>query len=230
MKMMMVLGYLVLFLVSITLIRCSTTPSGEIDGELKEFSTPAGDIKVTLDPLTGYTYSDYRNGISFSLRNPKRFNLWAKDLEDYPTGSGRAFKYGAPGQRGWKWGTDGIAFIHDSYDTANMYMHIMKKVDDHEMEKLIDAWHEKYHRISPAKTQKIREDLKLPNGIQWRKIQYLFTTTGGSEGEFQAAYLEIPNNRYFVVRVWHYKTYGKNTKEMLDLIKSVQILKIHTSE
>lgn len=78
---------------------CATTPA--VPPEAKEYSTPLGDVKLISDPLFGYTYRSTRYGIIFSLSDLKRFSIWARDLEEFPTGNGKLFKDGVPGQRGW---------------------------------------------------------------------------------------------------------------------------------
>ncbi|MBS3920430.1 MAG: hypothetical protein KG012_16280 [Deltaproteobacteria bacterium] len=222
MRRMFLTSFLILFLASLLLQQgCATTPTGSKEAEVKEFSTPSGDIKITLDPVKGYTYRNTKYGISFSFANPRRFSFWAKELEDFPTGKRKDFK---------GWGPGGIVRIHDSYNIANVYIWVMRKVDQSEMERLIDSWNREYHmggRIAFLNLKKFVETLELPDRVTAKRTQYIDRNPDGSERMFQVAYLEIANNRFLVVQVSNYGTYGDNTKELLGLLKSVQFFPPH---
>ncbi len=209
---------LILFLAQVLLQGCSTTPTGSKEAEIKEFSTPSGDIKITLDPAKGYTYRNTKYGISFSFGNPKRFSLLAKELEDFPTGKRKDYS---------GWGSGGIVRIRDSHNIANVYIWVMRKVDQSEMERLIDSWNREYHmggRITVVNLKKYVETLELPNRITAKRTQYIDRNPDGSKRMFQVAYVEIPNNRFLVIQASNYGTYGDNTKELLELIKSIQLI------
>lgn len=204
---------------------CATTPSAP--PESKEYSTPTGDVKLILDPRSGYTFKSSKYGIIFSLSDHKRFSLWARDLEDFATGKGKVFKDGIPGQRGWGWEPNSgkIAIIHDSYDIANMHIFIWR-VSPSEMEKWIELRHKLYHGRTTVTTYKHTvEDLKLAPEINGKKVQFVDRNPDGSDRMFQIVYLELPKNRFFVVQIGNYGTYGNNTKELLELVKSVQLIR-----
>jgi len=218
---MFLASFLILFLASLLSQGCATTPIGSKEAEVKELSTPSGDIKITLDPVKGYTYRNTKYGISFSFANPKRFSLWAKELEDFPPGKRKDFS---------GWGPGGIVRIQDSYNIANVYIWVMRRVDQREMERLIDLWNREYHmggRIAVVNLKKYVETLELANRIIARRTQYIDRNPDGSERMFQVVYLEIPNNQFLVVQIYNTGTYGDNTKELLGLLKSVQFFPPH---
>jgi len=212
---------LILFLTLVLLQGCATTPTGSKEAEVKEFSTPKGDIKVTVDPVNGYTYRNTRYGISFSFSNPKRFSLWAKELEDFPTGKRKDFA---------GWGPGGIVRIQDSYNIANVYIWVMRRVDQSEMERLIDSWNRDYHnggRFTVVNLRKYVETLELPNRVTGKRTEYIDMNIDGSHRMFQVAYMEIANNQFLVVKIYNTGTYGDNTKELSALLKSIQFFPPH---
>lgn len=221
MRRMIILTIFILFLTSLLLAGCATTPPGSKEAEVKEFSTPSGDIKITLDPVKGYTYRNTKHGISFSFGNPRRFSLWAKELEEFPTGKRKDFG---------GWGSGGIVRIQNLYNISNIYIWVMRRVDQSEMERLIDSWNKEYHmggRITVVNLKKYVATLELPNRITAKRIQYIDRNPDGSERMFQVAYMEIPNNRFLVIQVYNTGTYGNNTRELLELINSIQFFPPH---
>ena len=201
----------VLLLITVLMSACVTRPSRQREDKVQEFSSPTGDVKLVVSSLSGYRYRNSRYGISFSLSNPNRFNFWADDVG----GTSREMQFS---------GGREIVLIDDGHAIANMAVHIMAKLAPLEMEKMIDEWNKVYHRTyAVLNLNRAVHELIHPNGANIRLVKYIDQTPDGSRRMFQVAYVEIPKNRLFVVIASNLRTYGDNTAELLELIRSVQI-------
>ena len=201
----------VLLLITVLMSACVTRPSRQREDKVQEFSSPTGDVKLVVSSLSGYRYRNSRYGISFSLSNINRFNFWADDVG----GTSREMQFS---------GGREIVLIDDGHAIANMAVHIMAKLAPLEMEKMIDEWNKVYHRTyAVLNLNRAVHELIHPNGANIRLVKYIDQTPDGSRRMFQVAYLEIPKNRLFVVIASNLRTYGDNTAELLELIRSVQI-------